>query len=197
MKNLKCAIAALTIFLGAANCFAQQKNTSRIWQFHSINNIGLIEGETGSACHLQTINGLQKKSWFGGIGVGLDYYRFRSIPLFADVRKEFGKRENKFFLYADAGFNYYWKRDKDVKQFYFGDQFKNGFYGEVGFGYKFKLNSKLNFMLAGGYSYKKLTEKGENFFDYPGGPLISNSENNNAKVVYNFNRLSLKLGIEF
>src|SRR5579862_3368717 len=82
---------------------AQQKSLPAKWQFNSINSVGLLEGETGSAFQLQTINGAQYKSWFAGMGLGLDFYRIRSIPLFADIRKEFGKGNNKLLVYADIG----------------------------------------------------------------------------------------------
>ena len=195
MFKIKCSIIVLIIIAGVTNCFAQQKKEMKIWQFHSFNNVGLLEGQAGSAFQLQTINGFQKKSWFAGIGVGLDYYRSRTIPLFADVRKEFGKKENKFFLYADGGINFYWLRNKDVKQFYIDDKFKNGFYAETGFGYKFHLNQKLVLTLNGGYSYKKLTEEGYNYYGW--GPLITNPPSSMDKIVYNLNRVVLKIGIEF
>ena len=182
----------------AANCFSQKKDAVKPWQFHSINNIGLLEGQAGSAFQLQTINGAQYKSWLAGIGVGLDYYRFRTIPLFADVRKEFGKSGNKFFVYADAGINFYWKKDKDAKQFYVDDKFKNGFYGEAGLGYKLKINQKIALIFSGGYSYKKLTEEGSSYPSYM-YPILAGTEFPIAKekINYNFNRLVLKAGIEF
>ena len=175
--------------------FCSAKKEMKTWQFHSFNTVGLLEGETGSAFQLQTINGFQTKSWFFGAGVGLDYYRLRSIPLFADVRKEFGKKENKFFLYADGGINFYWLRDKDVKQFYVDDKFKNGFYGETGFEYKFNVNRKLVLTLNGGYCYKKLTEDGYNYYGW--GPITGLPSYPTSKIVYNLNRVVLKIGIEF
>ncbi len=47
----------LTMIVSIAS--AQQINSGSQWQFHSINNVGLLEGETGSAFQLQTINGAQ------------------------------------------------------------------------------------------------------------------------------------------
>src|ERR1700748_880249 len=103
MKIIKSIIIAAIIFLLAFKGFAQQKSVAMTWQFHSINNIGLLEGQAGAAMPLQTINGLQNKSWVVGAGVGLDDSRFRTLPLFVDIRKEFGTTQSKFFLYADAG----------------------------------------------------------------------------------------------
>jgi hypothetical protein len=197
MKIIKCLPIVLIIMVGSINCLAQQ-NATKKFQFHSINDIGLMEGETGSVFQLQTINGFQTKSWFAGVGVGLDYYRLRSIPLFIELRKEFGRKEDKFFLYADGGINFYWREDKDVKQFYVDDKFKNGFYAETGFGYKFRLNKKLFLNLSAGYSYKKLIEKGSYYPYYYYGPFSPlPTPSSYSKTVYNFNRLVLKTGIEF
>jgi len=201
MLSIKKISAVLILTLVIANSFAQQKKINKPFQFHSINNVGLLEGQAGSSFQLQTINGAQYKSWFIGIGVGLDYYRFRTIPLFMDARKEFGKGTNKIFVYADAGINFYWKRDKDAKQFYADDKFENGFYGEVGAGYKLKLNPKLSLFFSGGYSYKKIVEEGSyyNYYLPPGIFFIDPlpGYGGQSKIRYNLNRLAMKAGIEF
>ncbi|MBS1948725.1 MAG: hypothetical protein JST47_13260 [Bacteroidetes bacterium] len=186
----------LSVFV-AVPCFSQQKSDKARFRYHSINNIGLLEGQAGSAFALQTINGIQYQSWFAGIGVGLDYYRYRTIPLFFEARKEFGRSANTFFIYADAGMNFYWKRDKDAKQFPVEDRFKNGFYAETGIGYKIKLNAKINLLLNAGYSLKKITEQGSYYvawdpIGWPGGVVSSPDI-----IRYDLNRLILKIGFEF
>jgi hypothetical protein len=179
-----------------AKCAAQQNNTNKPLQFHSINNVGLLEGQAGPAFQLQTVNDAQYKSWFAGVGVGLDYYRFRTIPLFIDLRKEFGKSGNKLFVFADAGINFYWERDKDIKQFPVDDKFRNGFYTEVGAGYKIKLSRKLSMLISSSYSYKKITEDGNYYyFDPPFG--WPNTNWPTQKINYNLSRLVLKAGIQF
>jgi hypothetical protein len=198
MKNKKSFILVLVMIFGI-NCIAQQKNTNHFFRFHSINNEGLILGQAGSAFQLQTTNGFQHQSWFGGVGIGLDFYRLRSIPLFADFRKEFGKSENKFFVFADAGINFHWASDKEAKQFPMNDKVKNGFYGETGIGYKIKLNQKIAVLFSGSYSYKKLVEEGNNYIYYT-YPIINGTDYPlppKEKITYNLNRLILKLGVEF
>lgn len=150
--------------------------------------IGLIQGQKGSSLSLQSINGVQYKSIFGGIGIGLDLYRYRTIPLFISLRNEFGKTCNKLFVFADAGTNFYWKKDGDEKMYYENDKFENGFYGGGGVGYKLSLDKHFSFLLSAEYSYKKLSESGSYvYFD------IANSENR----VYNMNRIIIKTGFEF
>src|SRR5215208_3876452 len=86
--------------------FGQKKSTA--YKFNSINSISLINGDNATAGGLQSINGFQKGNLFAGMGIGLDYYLYRTVPLFADFRYEFGKNKNKFFAYADGGINFDW-----------------------------------------------------------------------------------------
>jgi len=184
--------------IGIISCFSQSKKNLNKWEFHSINNVGLLEGQIGSALQLQTINGVKYKSWFGGLGIGLDYYRYRTVPLFIDLRKEFGKGQPHLFAYADAGMNSYWKRDKDPKQFSMNDKFNNGFYGELGVGYKIKISGNVHFSMSFGYSYKKLQEEGQyGLFTYPVYPQIGTTEYASDRIDYKLNRLIVKTGIEF
>ncbi len=180
---------------------AQQGNPAASWRFHSINSVGLLEGETGSAFQLQTINGAAYKSWFGGVGVGIDYYRYRTIPLFADFRKEFGKNSNKVFVYADLGINFSWLTDNQKATYQLDDHFGNGFYNDLGLGYKVSLGKNNGLLLSLGYSYKKITETYQSYYTYmppvyftdPPGPGTPPTE----KIQYSLNRLSIKLGWEF
>ena len=49
--------------------------------------------------------------------------------------------------------------------------------------------------LNGGFSYKKLTEEGYNYYGW--GPAIITGPYPKSKIVYNLNRVVLKIGIEF
>ncbi|HTQ64965.1 MAG TPA: hypothetical protein VMI12_09210 [Puia sp.] len=194
MRNRKHLFPILGLLVISSICHAQNKAA---WQFRSINQLGLLEGETGSAFQIQTINGAQYKSWFGGIGIGLDYYRFRSIPLFADFRKDFGGKNKFFFIYADGGIHFSWLTD-DQKRIYAGynngpNDFSNGFYMSAGIGYKIILNGKLAFFISPGYSYKKSEAKTTTTICPFQGPCYINTD----RYDYNMSRLSVNAGIEF
>jgi hypothetical protein len=175
---------------------AQENKSTPRWQFHSLNNLGLLEGQTGSSFQLQSINGVQFQSWFAGVGIGLDYYRYRSVPLFLDIRKEFGKKANKPFLYADGGINFPWVTDSEKSIYAADDHFGNGFYADLGAGYKISMGKKNSLLLSLGYSNKKLTETYTSpfvtyidFFNPTSSPA--------TKINYSLNRLSIKLGWSF
>ncbi len=186
------------------NGMAQGENLSHRPSFHSINSIGLLKGASGHAFQLETINGMQYGKWFGGLGVGIDEYRLRTIPLFIDLRKEMGKGINRWFLFADAGLSVYWQKDNDVKTFPKDSQVRNGFCVAAGAGYSIKLNPQLHLLLSGGYSYKAMNEEGRNldprmFIPLPGGIWIDRVPLYGplTSTRHSFRRWTLKVGISF
>lgn len=187
-------ILILGIMLSMAEiASAQQKSLPGPWQFHSIVNIGLLEGQTGSSFQLQTISGTQYKSWFGGIGLGLDFYRYRTIPLFIDIRREFGKSSNKLIVYADMGVNFSWLTDNEKMNYVTNDKFNSGFYADMGLGYKIGLGRNNNLLLSVGYTFKKLKET----YDAPDYYYPPDFQQQEQQINYNMNMLSMKIGWEF
>jgi hypothetical protein len=176
----------------AGKISAQQKVAAQVWQFHSINNIGLLEGQTGSAFQIQSINGMQYKSWYGGIGVGLDFYRYRTMPLFIDFRKEFGSSINKFFAYADGGVNFCWLTENEKNMYLMDDHFDTGFYTDLGLGYKIGVGRTYHLLFSIGYSLKKLKETYNTYYYFPPDIKINKDE-----INYSLNRLTMKIGWEF
>ena len=197
MPRLPILLFVLAIMAG--NSSAQQNNIAKTWQFHSIDNVGILEGQTGSAFQLQTISGVQYKSWFCGAGLGLDYYRFRTVPLFIDLRKEFGKSANKLFLYSDLGIHFSWVTDKEKTNYVVDDKFGNGLYAEAGLGYKAVIGKNRGLLISVGYSYKKLRETYNSFQYYPGYNMINLGQNinNQSRINYVLSRLSIKMGWQF
>jgi hypothetical protein len=183
-----------------SSCSAQQKITSKPWSFQSIANVGLLEGQTGSAFQLQTINGARYRSWFAGVGLGLDYYRYRTIPLFIDIRKEFGKSAGKLFVYADGGISFAWLTDVQKTGYLPDNSYHNGFYSDLGFGYAKSIGNKSTLSISLGYSYKKLSETylGSYPYYYPLNYYTDYPQNaSKDQINYSLNRLSIKLGWMF
>jgi len=175
--------------------FAQTKTTN--YKFHSINNLSFLNGENEVSVGLQSVNGFQKGSWFGGVGVGLDYYIHRSVPLFADLRYEFGKKKNKFFAYADAGVNFAWVED----YVYSGPiifegpivdpgEFHNGFYSDAGLGYIVNFKKAGGLVLSLGHSRKTLRED-VTYTDW------RTQQSTTDIYRYRFNRIAVKVGWRF
>lgn len=174
--------------------FAQKKSDN--YKFHSINSLSFLNGENEVSAGLQSVNGFQKGSWFGGIGVGIDYYIYRTVPVFADIRYEFGKNQNKFFAYADGGISFTWKADvqgapimdwpvnPSVSKYF------NGYFTDAGFGYSIHMKKAGAFVLSLGHSHKTLRED-VTYTDWRTQQLTTDI------YRYRFNRIAVKVGWRF
>ena len=180
------------IFLVLSTVASAQKNIKP--KFTSINQFGIVWGATDDALQLQTINGFSYKTWSAGVGIGLDYYLERTVPLFLDLRKSVFSRKQTPFIYADMGVSMPWvKANKDVT--WYSSDYSHGLYYDLGVGYKLPIHKNLNGSVSFGYTQKKLREERKNemmFFDF--SPYGHNSiEHYN----YTLRRFSLKLGVIF
>lgn len=161
-------------------------------KFNSTTSGGLAIGEKGTFGILQTVNGLDYKKWFAGIGAGYDSYYYKTIPLFVDARR-FINKQNNIFIYADAGYNFSWKnKPKEVSR-YSSYNFSGGFYSDIGVGIKAKFIKKTSLSITTGYSSKSLYNK----VHVVNPCLVGPCPENIYDYTYNFRRIILKTGILF
>jgi hypothetical protein len=165
------------------------------FKFHSVNSVALINGDNAVSVAFQTINGFQKGGWFAGAGIGLDYYLYRTVPLFADIRYEFGKKKNKFFLYGDAGVHFDWVQDYfyDDPTIWNGNRrnkFTNGLYTDAGVGLSAGMKNGNAFVLSLGYSGKVMDER-ISHWDWRTGNIQTDVN------TYRLRRIIVKLGFRF
>ncbi len=190
MRN--CSLLSLFLFISIG--LLAQKTGAKKYSFHSINSIGVVNGSNGAAAVLQTVNGFRNGPLFAGIGVGLDYYQYRSVPLFADVRYEFGQKKNKLFAYADAGINCSWVAGTfdDEMGIWWGNpsDFSNGLYTDAGIGLTTSFRNGNAFVLSLGYSRKTMKETFA-YFDWQTNEPVTDVN------TYRFNRIMIKLGFSF
>lgn len=131
--------------------------------FHSINAMGLQNGSSGSSFSLQSIGSVSVRHSFAGIGVGLDLYKLRSVPLFVDLRQELGGKKRNLFLYGDAGYNLPWLTDEEKSEQQFNrSHFKGSWYYDAGLGYQFRFHADA-LLFSAGYSYKELKNRANEF----------------------------------
>ena len=86
MKTVRLTITFLFCSIFAIS-FAQ--TTKQKVFFHSQEQLGLLNGNGAVSAGMQSVNGLEMGNWFAGLGVGIDFYRYRSVPLFVDVKRYF------------------------------------------------------------------------------------------------------------
>lgn len=153
----------------------------------------MIDGETRVNIAFQTVNGIKFSNWFSGIGIGVDNYRYKTLPLFIDGRWYFADKE-RGFIYGDLGYNFPMK-DKPGKEINYYDSyhFNGGIYTDIGIGYEVPLHKKSSLLFSLGYSYKKVeTKVGVNVCGITGPCWVDYS-----KYEFNFNRMILKAGLVF
>jgi hypothetical protein len=178
----------LFLLLASLQVAAQKKGLSYEGSVQS----GLLEGETGSAFQLQTVNGVTYKTWSAGIGVGLDYYQSRSIPLFLELRKHFGAAQKAPFVYAGSGYNFPWLKASEKDWGY--EKAHGGLYMDAGVGYQIPVLKKSLLFFSAGYSqkaYATYTAYPVMIDIYPSPPAQT------YKLDYTLRRLSIKTGLRF
>lgn len=120
---------------------------------------GLVGGEAGPALQLQAVNGIKYKTWAAGIGVGIDYYHTRTVPLFLDLRKAFSEKSKAGFVYASGGYNVPWasKANQESAAYAFVMDAKRGAYAEGGIGFSVPAFKKHQWFVSAGWQVKTFT----------------------------------------
>ncbi len=186
IKHYLCLITAAACLQAAA---AQGREPGKP-KFYSINSVGWIKGSAEPAFQWQTVNGIQVRHFFFGLGLGIDRYRYTGIPVFADGRYYTGKRSRGFFLYEDAGLHYVTEK---TAGFWIKPAYTPGFYNDAGIGYKLALGRQTALLFSAGWSYKRVTQTQTQQVCPFVGPCYTEVN----KYQYNFNRQLFKLGFGF
>jgi len=165
--------------------------------FRSINQFAMVGGESHVSTAFQTVNGIKFSNWFTGIGIGVDNYRYRTLPLFFDGRWFFGD-DKRAFIYGDIGYDFPMK-DKPGKEigYYNTYHFTGGVYTDIGIGYKAPLCKESSMLFSLGYSYKKVETKIGVKLTSPCPLNRSCSVVDYSNYDFSFNRMILKAGLIF
>lgn len=159
--------------------------------FASVLQAGLLSGYNGQAASLQTINGVQKGNWMAGVGVGIDFYGQRSVPLFASVHRSFGKQRKQVYAYVNGGVNFRWLEARDdYKRNY---ESSPGICYEGGVGWKVRAFGNGGVLISAGYSYKQFSEQLPMYMWLSMQPLNGQPM---ATYTYQLRRIVLRLGIQ-
>lgn len=162
-------------------------------RFNSVTSVGLAAGEKTNAPALETINGIRFSDWFAGIGVGIDYYRYKTLPLFGNVKWYFDSVK-KAFLYGSAGYNFPLKNKPGPEIWYFDDySFSGGIYLDAGIGYALPLGKRSAVVLSAGYSYKAL--RSTTIIHVC--PFIPPCYEDKTRLEFTYGRIMLKAGVSF
>lgn len=178
-----------------ANAQSPQKNTSYLMP-----QIGVIDGDQSTSSQFQVVGGIAVKNWRIGMGTGLDYYKVRSVPVFADIRNYFG-RNKKAFAFANVGYNIPWPMEDQYRIIFIQggtkkSEFEMGWYSDAGIGYDIDLGKQKALSLSLGYTIKKFSERYDSRFSWIWGwpSTLPGTGQSERTEVYTFRRLSLKAG---
>jgi hypothetical protein len=158
--------------------------------FHPVVQAALINGSKGMSASLQAIAGFRLKPLYLGLGTGIDYYRFRTVPLFAALKKDIGR--SPAFLYSDIGYHFDWltEANKNHNQFNSTGNYDGGLYYDIGIGARFNKKSPDGFTLSAGYSAKHMKQNVQQYICGFVGPCSIYNET----YKYNLGRIMIKAG---
>jgi hypothetical protein len=165
-------------------------------KFQSVSNVGLLNGSAGASLLLETTAGVSYKNSFAGVGVGLDHYRFRSVPLFIALRQALRNGKRSFFVYGNAGYNFDWLTEENEKRYnnvFINNDYTGGVYYDAGIGYSIGFQKADALLLSVGFSYKEVENKSGNGDCPVSGPCFNNVET----YKYKMPRLVFKAGWRF
>jgi len=190
-------ILILVLLLFANTCIAQKQEKLH---FFGVPQVQLLNG-TGKVSGAVNISfGLQKANNAYSINTGIDYYRYRTIPIIAEYKRYFGNKNQKPFVYAGLGYSANWLLDNQKRQIYNwwssfwpttanDATYKNGITYQLGVGYAIHNKQQKGLQLSIGLQAKTLQERFEEM-------VFNGTTSVPMQRVYNYqlNRLQLTLG---
>ena len=157
---------------------------------------GLLAGSSNPGSgFISTAQGVAFGQYRVGIGGGFDFYRVRSIPLYATASRSFTHKHTRPFAAAAAGLNIVSPTGSEKAQIFYYDytgSYRNGFYAKVGGGLMFRAAKKWQLALLAGYTSKSTT--------YVYTRLARQPWPNETKPIedkYHFNRWYVGVGISW
>ncbi|TKK68828.1 hypothetical protein FC093_09025 [Ilyomonas limi] len=153
---------------------------------------GILKGDRPASSFVFTTQGIAYNQYTFGVGTGFDFYPFRSLPLFVDVKRKFSDKKIQPFIQAAAGINFTNTRSSDAKEWYqyAGGHFNNGFFAKGGCGLLLRAQKQLKFALSAGYSYKTTSFT---YAPFTGTPWAWQMQP--LKDIYHYNRWYIGVGI--
>lgn len=186
----------IVLVLGLANQLSAQQKSGFFLQ----PQLTFLNGNQTVDGAVSFVSGLETGHWQIGGVVGIDYYQTRSVPLYAEVKRFFGKEKNRPFVYGGAGFNFTWPTDAQRHYIYdwiWGGpvtseaSYQNGRYLEGGIGCLLQNKKGKGFSISLGYSSKT---QGESWVESVWDPSTSTTIKTPRSMKFEFNRIDLKVG---
>ena len=166
------------------------KFTPKSKGYFNITNVGLMAGENGAGALFETVNGYRFCHLLEvGGGLGIEYTNVVLMPLYLSVRSDLLKGKTTPFVHLDCGYNFY-VGSRNNYNYYYNDlslqkySYRGGLNASGGVGVKINTRSDCAFVISWAYKFEHWS------YDY-------SYLENNTHYDYNYQRMVLKLGLEF
>ncbi len=177
------------------------------WMPVLVPEAGLIIGAAEPSGDWRANALLAKNGWQLGLGGGMDYYRYRSVPVYLQARRQFGKTKMKPFAFASGGLNVdaltesekassdpiitlaIWRENLPANAAHHYDP---GWYAEAGAGYAF-LNKKQHGLMLSASWVQKTTKEWYETTTWAGYV----SQPSQESTMHYFNRLVFRVAWQF
>jgi len=154
---------------------------------------GILAGED-NGYQLITTNGIEKGTYFFGLGTGFDSYGKDAVPLFLSISKYLSASEKNFFVSLNAGTSFAIKHDPLAMFNAFNRDFQLRPFGEAGMGYRLQLKTMKTgqgILFGAYYSYKGIREK----YTIAGNCNNPPCSDEYQYLNYQYHRWAFKMGI--
>lgn len=180
--------------------FAQIK-----WQPGASPEAGFLAGQAEPSGDVRATFLLSKNGWSTGVGAAIDWYRFRSVPVYLQARKTFGQRRHKPFAIASAGVNLpAVKTENNDVGIWTGrwdmvfwspipSHYGAGMYAEAGAGYGFFNKKQRGLTITLTWVYKSQDE----WYETDAPSYANSTLKDRTTTTYFMNRTALRVGWKF
>ena len=193
MANRFIQVSFFLAMLGSNPVKAQQKH----WKPWLVPEAGILVGSYTLDRDFRLNTGIEKKGIMLGMGAAVDYYRFKSYPVYFQARKTFEFRKVNLFVMSSLGYNF---KSGTVAEFsWWGGrtitkQYSGGVYGEIGGGNIIRIRKKERLQLSVSWVKKAVDESFQSDIWNPVNQSPRTITNLNR---YTMNRTALRIGWKF
>ena len=179
--------------LGSGPVKAQQKQ----WKPWLVPEAGIQVGSAALDRDFRLNTGIEKKGLMLGLGTSVDYYRFKSYPVYFQARKAIEFRKVNLFVMSSWGYNV--KSGSVAVPSWWGGpsiarQYSGGVYGEIGGGNMIRIRKKERLQVSVSWVMKAVEES---FQSEIWNPVSQSPRTITNEVRYTMNRTALRIGWKF
>lgn len=192
---MKHFIFTLLIVVAWGSTLAQKAQKSK-YNFIVIPNFQVLNGDEATSSSIQLNAGFVNANNHFTINTGIDYYRFRTVPLMLDYKYFFGNKQNKVFAYTSLGYAIPWLLEEQKRMYWTNwgginnlADYSSGIQYQFGIGYAILNKKQKGFLLSVGFNSKSIKEEIQQMV-FNGSTSILMP----YTTIYHLNRLSIGIG---